>query len=254
MSPSAEGLLVTVADKGEVWIVDPEKLEIKKTIAVPGVIRAVSAPRLSVAAASGEMTQPVKRPFLTAVDLKTGQTTPFAAPKGLGIFGYFDVATTPDGKYLFALQQTGELFRCRFQDGQIKLDEQSGALGNGYKIQVSPDSKSVCVPSPGGNPNTGNKAYATLVFPTTSFKQTECVVEQAHPHVAAFDPAAGFICGDNDDHSLNVFTTGGVKKKEHTVGENLGSGNPVRQYLVHPAGKKLILLGGGRAYHVKLPE
>jgi DNA-directed RNA polymerase subunit RPC12/RpoP len=255
LSPSAEGLLVTVADKGEVWVVDPAKLEIKKTIPVPGVKRAVSAAPLSVAAATGEATQPVQRPFLTAVDLRTGQATPFEAPKRLGIFAYSDVAAAPDGKSVFALQQGGDLFRCHFEGGQIKLDEQSGGMGNGYRIQVSPDSKYVCVPSPGGNPNPANKAYATLIFPTTSVRQSECVLEQGgHPHTAAFDPAAGLIYANNDDYSLLVFTMGGVKKKEYKVGENLGSGNPVRQYLVHPTGKKLLLLGGGKMYHVKVPD
>ncbi len=54
LSPSAEGVVVTVAESKEVWVLDPTKFTTRRKIAVPFLQRAASALNLSTAFAVGD--------------------------------------------------------------------------------------------------------------------------------------------------------------------------------------------------------
>src|SRR5262249_25761831 len=97
---TAEGLLLTMPDPPEAWLLDPDSWEVKTKIAVPALKRAVGAPATSFGAAFGG-DQADNRLYL--LDLKAGKAVPFVAPdtvKRIDL-GNFDPVMTPDGKYVF---------------------------------------------------------------------------------------------------------------------------------------------------------
>jgi hypothetical protein len=249
MSMSAEGLLLTAPDPQEIWVVDPESLAIKKKIEVPNLTRAASAPGLSVAFACDKDYYNRK---LYIADLKKGKVVKFAlppdTPRGIG---FANPQVSPDGRFLFTNGPTGRLERFAFKDGKLKLQESSPQLSaNGeHNIQISSDSKLVCCPVGTGNGN-GTKSYSTIVYPTSSFKKFECVLETGgYPSAVGFDPAGGYIYAQNNHSALLVYTLTGVKKREYK-GEG---GGAIRQYLVHPAGNKVLVLTNRKLYFIEVP-
>src|SRR5207249_4841458 len=82
LSPSAEGLVVSVTESKEVWVLDPTKFTVKSKIAVPFLQRAASALSLSTAFAVGGKE-------LYVVDMKKGKAARYSgeAPK---LAGYKD--------------------------------------------------------------------------------------------------------------------------------------------------------------------
>ncbi|HVS39653.1 MAG TPA: hypothetical protein VMS17_29115 [Gemmataceae bacterium] len=247
LCPSAEGLVMTVPDKQEVWLLDAFTFDVKSKIDAPGVERAVSAPTSSVAAGSAKNKVGISGGNLLCIDLKQGKTTSFErADFGAGPVGFLNPAMTPDGKYV--LTQGGYCI-CRFQvaDGKFKYEESSSGTFTGAPrigVEVSPDSKWCCLPSGG--------AYVTLVYSVTSLAKPECSLEQGpHPIAVGFDPAGGWICTHTPGHVLALFTPSGVKKKEYAFDKK---GHDVFQYLAHPDGNKLLLLQSDKLYAVELPK
>ncbi len=251
LAVSKEGLLVTVPDPQEVWVVDPAKLSsVKKKIAVPNVQRAVSAPNLSVAVAGGG--DKFRGGGLSALDLKTGKATPMEFPPDPDaprrMIGKDRPVISPDGKYLFT-EGYEQITRFVLARGKWKFEESSPRIAQGPTrggIIVSPDSKFVCLPSGGGNYGAG---YATHVYPINSFQKRQCTLETGpYPAAVGFDPAGGYIYGQNARNSLILFGPTGVKKKEYKLGPG---GLDVSQYLVHPAGNKVLIVMKDYVYYAE---
>jgi hypothetical protein len=244
LSISSEGLVVSVPDKHEVWVVDPAKLEVKKKIEVPSLKRAVSAPGISIAAGCGEG-------VLYAVNLKSGKTAKYEPPKNQrGAIGFEYPAMSPDGKYLFT-DMNEVLLRFKLQKGLFTFDEMGPRIGNGFNISISPDSKFVCMPSPSAKSLEG-KAYTTTIYPVANLKKPECVLESgAYPITVGFDSKGGWIYAQNSEYPLLVFTSGGVKKKEYKLTSKRGEN--VRQLLAHPSGNKVIAFVSEKLYFVEIP-
>jgi hypothetical protein len=244
LSPSAEGPLVSVADAGEVWVLDKDSYEVKKKIAVPNLKRAVSAEGLSVAFAAS-----ITGNELYIVDLKAGRAAKFAPPPKYDRGGFIDPVLSPDGRYLFVGTPIGNCSRFKNEDGRLSfVDKIRLHAGTGLAICVSPDSKYVCQPAGTGNPDAGG-SYRTIVFPIDTFSKKECILETgAHPKPVGWDPAGGLIYTGNTGKTLLVFDLAGIKKKEYTIDKGMQ-----RQYLAHPAGKKLLLLTLDKLYFVELP-
>jgi hypothetical protein len=249
LSVSADGLVLSVPDKHEVWLVDGASWEVKKQLDVPHLQRAVSAPSSAVVVASAG-DGPVAS--LYVLDFKAGKANAFTPPEDAQLLAYNGPVMTPDGKHVLTQGVTGQICRFRVDNRKVKYDDQgepvaSGAAGAG--LQVSPDSKFVCLPTGGGNVG---KNYATFVFPVTDLKKPECSVESgAYPRAVGFDPAAGWIYAQNFEHPLLLFTLTGVKKKEYKIGT---LGGDVRQFLVHPAGNTVLILGESKIYSVDTPK
>jgi hypothetical protein len=221
----------------------------KKKIAVASVKRAVGTPASSLAAAFGGERIDNRLYFL---DLKAGKAIPYAPPdtvKRLDL-GYFDPVMSPDGKYVFA-RGLENIVRYSVEDDKLKYQEtspriQQGALGAG--IQVSPDSKYVCLPSGGGNYGLG---YATYVYAVANLKKAEFTVESgAHPQAIGFDPAGAWVYAQGGDKSLMLFSFTGVKKKEYKIGD----AHRIKQFLPHPDGNKLLLFTESKLWAVEVPK
>src|SRR5207244_3562524 len=150
--------------------------------------------------------------------------------------------------------------RLRIADGKLTFEESGQRIAQGRivaGIQVSPDSKFVCIPSGGGNYNQGLKnhpearPYSTYVYPVENINKPAFVLEQgAYPHAVGFDPAARLVYSNNHDHHLIVFGATGIKKKEY----HWGGGRDIYQYLVHPDGGKLFVLTDLGLYWIELPK
>src|SRR5262249_2732697 len=52
LAMSAQGLIVTLPELQEVWVIDPDSLAVKKRVPAPGAFRVVSSPQLSIAIGS----------------------------------------------------------------------------------------------------------------------------------------------------------------------------------------------------------
>ncbi len=264
LSPSAKGLVLSlpidvnkngVAGKMQVWLLDPKTFEVKSKLDTPNVGGAVSAPGLSIAV----WPDPTGG-TLSAIDLKSGKTTEYApiqftsryskeySGEGPGPLPFRGPTFTPDGKYLFTQAGDGGGQICKFHldGGKVKFDEVSSPVGPGDPtgIQLSPDSKRVCLPS-GTN-------YVTQIFPTDSLAKSVCKLNYTPgPFAVAFDPADGSIYAVTGEPKLVLFTTKGVKKNEYPL-EKRSFG--VRQCLIHPDGGKLLVLMNPHPYFIDLPK
>jgi len=248
LSVSAEGLVLSMADKQEVWLADPKSWEVQKKMDIPSLKRAVSAPTSSLAAASSGD----RFDALYVLDLKAGKSDLFAKPADAKLLGYNGPIMTPDGKYVLTEGMLGQICRFRVEDGKIVYDDQGGRLGQGAHgagLQLSPDCKFVCLPTGGGNIG---KNYTTIIFPVADLKKPECSLESGpYPKAVGFDLAGGWIYTQNIDHPLMLFTQTGVKKKEYKIDDNKEN---VRQYLVHPDGNKVLILMDKRLLYVETPK
>ena len=240
LSPSAEGLVVSVAELQEVWLLDPTRFSVKHRIAVPGLQRAASALNLSAAFASNGRE-------LYEVDLKKGKAARYSgeAPK---LPGYADPVVSPDGKYLFTSGGFEQMHRFGIRDGMARFEQSSPRIAQGrvdIGIQVSPDSKFVTLPSYAGN--YGAARYGNVfVYPVENIERAEATLEFDGPGATAIsaDPASGrFYAG-----GLLVFDKDGKREKEYKL-----DAGEIKQLLVHPQGGKLLLLGTGKFLLVEMP-
>jgi hypothetical protein len=253
---SAEGLVLTLPDRKEVWVLDATTLRVKSKIPAPGVIRAVSAPPLAVAFATNRL-------GVAILDLKAGKPVKQYGAQDLvkrAVSSGLPVVT-PDGKYLLTTNGIEQLLRLKIDGQELKFDElgQRIAQGRAVAIAVSPDSSHVCLPTGGGNyrqllkdhPTIG--ANTTYVYPITNINKPEFTVAQGDSAEAmGFDPKGGLVYAETFNKQLMVFDAKGTKQKEY----QLGNGVPAapRQFLVHPEGRKLLVLADHKLSWVELPK
>ena len=177
LSTSAEGLLATIADAQELWIIDENELRVKDRLHVPSASRIVSAAPLSVAFSVVPANDFMGCPRLLVLDLKTGEQVDGPSPtyQEQGERPSLDGAlVTADGKYLFTHDK--QLIRFKIDGTKVALDQGSFGLGSGHveSLALSPDSKYVCLPIGGGNPGIlpdhPPLVGATFVYPVTDLR------------------------------------------------------------------------------------
>jgi hypothetical protein len=242
LAVSSEGVLLSFPDPQQVWLLDLQTLDVRKKIDVPGVKGVAATPASHVGVAAGDK--------IYAVDLKTGAVHACTLPEDASIgVGFNGPVMTADGQYVFT---TGLEAMCRFKvvAGKLRYEEISPRIANGHVavgIQVSPDSKLVCLPSRNGN--YVSKGYGVYIYPVTTFKKAELLLDPGpHPGAVAFDPAAGYIYASGAGGPFTVFSPAGIPKKSYKV-----PGNEPRQYLPHPGGSKVILFLDNKVLLVEIP-
>jgi hypothetical protein len=245
LSPCADGVLVS-ADNGEVWLLDADTFETKKKLPVPDLKRAVSCSGSSVAFAGT-----LKGNELYILDLKGNRVMKVNPPSGLERGSFIDPVLSPDGKYLFTGSGIGNVNRFQNAEGKLTfVDKIRLHAGTGLAICVSADSRFVCQPAGGGNPDAGG-SYRTIVFPIDTFSKKECILEPgAYPKPVGWDPVANLIYTGNGGTGLIVFSTTGIKKKEYKIGKSTQQ----RQYLAHPEGYKVLILTQEKLLFAELPR
>jgi hypothetical protein len=211
----------------------------------------------------------------------------------VNFLGVDNPVVTPDGTHVFAegnnppapLPNTfvpPVLSRYSWKDGKLEHEESTEPPGRKYRdnvvspagITISPDGQFVCLPRP--DPSlymyhwedaADRDRIATPVYPVNRLKKPSCALEQGavaagrpnvRPEAVGFDPKAGLLYAQDAFHEFVVFTTGGVKKKVYALsGESPGTGPlyevHVAQYLVHPAGYRVMVLTASAVYAVEVP-
>jgi hypothetical protein len=159
---------------------------------------------------------------------------------------------TPDGKYFFT-EGDECIHRLRLEGKRLIYEEGGPRIGsNPQALIVSPDGRYVCLPSGGGNgnvPGQGPTPYTTFVYPVADLQKPVIVIPGgAYPRTLAFDVAARQLYAQNYNTQLIVFSPTGLRGKEYALRD---AGEP-RVLLVHPAGKKVLFIGGP-TYWIELP-
>lgn len=251
LSLSAVGVVLTVADDQEAWVLDVDTLKKVSSFPVNRSKRVVSAPPLSVAyLCDGD--EVAGQVVLRVVDLKTGKKLKEYEPKDFDRnCGFGTLVMAANGKHLFATGGFGGRSLVEFAtDGAtVKFVAAGPQLIEGAFKQpvVSADGKLVCAPSGGGNNAVGSAKrmpYSTLVFAPGNLNEPLLQLKTgAYPSVVGFDTKTGLIFAQNFQDSLIVIDREGTTLKSY----KLGSGGPgeVHQFLPHPDGRKLLVLANG---------
>jgi DNA-binding beta-propeller fold protein YncE len=248
MTMSAEGLVVAANQVGQVYVVDPATLAVKRIIPAPGVRQVASAPTTSVAVAwPGGPGSGANE--LAVLDLKKGERVRQYNLRDLAMtpLGFEEPTMTPDGKYLFTRGGIEQLHRFKVEGDTLHYEQSSPRIAqNGQAIEVSPDGKWVALPSGGGNYG-ATPSYSTFVYSVTDLSNPALTINGgAFPRAVGFDPKRGYIYANNHTNPLMIFTSKGQKLKECTLP---GTGN-AREFVPHPDGGKLLLLTDMKLYYV----
>jgi hypothetical protein len=233
---SKQGLLASLAEPQEVLLIDPVSLSVNQRMPIKGVKRVTASPALDVGFALCEDSA-------IALDLVKGSPVRFL--KGPTRFGRL----TPDGKYYFA--ESSENLACFRVDGSKLIAYQSSTriAQNGQSICVSPDSKYVCLPSGGGNYGT---SYGTFVYAVDNLKQPAFTLKSgAFPQLVGFDPVSGLVFAQRQGVQFLVFDKSAALLKEYNLSADQNHGDEARQFVPHPAGRKMLLVTENRLLFVE---
>jgi hypothetical protein len=228
---SAEGLLANVAGAAEVWLIDPLTLSVNKQWPARDVERVVAAPssRLGFFLDHGKV---------VVVDLTKG----IAVRQIKADTAHARV--TPDGK-LFITRDFERLrsFVIKGVD-LVPYQASEGIVTNPSSICISPDSQYVSIPCGAGNHGT---KYGTYIYSTGALQKPLVLLNSgAYPRVMAFDPPSGLIFAQRIDMQLLVYAANGNLLKEYHLTTDQNHHEDPRQFVVHPQGKQMLLLGETR--------
>jgi len=243
LSVSAAGLLVTPADRNEVWLLDSVKGEMKQRFSVEGLQRAVGslASSWGVASNGGE---------LYALDLKSGTASRYTGARPpLG--GYSAPILSPDGKALFTNGMKANRFSTA--DGQLRFEE-SAANWFDQNVEsgmtISPDSKEICIPCYLGELGFAVFAVGSLQQPLYPLGPNAVDGGRAYlGRAATIDPKGGYAYAGN----LRLFDAKGEDIKSYPVARESPQGTGVRQLLVHTAGKRLLVMSMADLAAIEVP-
>jgi hypothetical protein len=248
LSLSSLGLVVTVSGPQEAWLLDGNSLTITKRIPIGIAKRAVSAPGSSLACASESG---VVSAAVHVIDLKSGTTVGQYKHSDFEVRGgvrFDNPALSPDGKYLFTTGGTQQMMRFKINGQELAFEEASEQLlqGRFEGLCLSPGGTLVCAPSANGNyrKEKGKNTFSVNVFSTTNIKQPVFPLQVgANPIAVGFDSKASLIYGQNNENGLIIFDGNGVRLKEYKL-DPKSQTEEVHQFLVHPEGRRLLILGG----------
>jgi hypothetical protein len=265
LSVSAEGVVLTVNEAQEMWLLDARSLKVASRVGVGKAKRVASSPALSYAYATGSE---VASATLSVIDLKAGKMVKLYGNRDFIKEGVnFDYpVVSADGKRLFTTDGYAQMYRFTLEGAAVTFGEASPRIISGRfeGLCVSPDGKFVCAPSGAGNGATEGEQepplYTTAIFAADGLKKALLRLKSgAYPLAVGFDTKSGFLYAQNFRKELIVFDSEGVKLKEHIL-NHAGDSGSTRQFLVHPDGLKLLVLGEGgdaarpaQLWYVELP-
>jgi hypothetical protein len=286
MIMSGQGLLVTMplpAQGGhpgtnEVWLIDPESLQVKRRFGVflpsTGGQVIASAPGLDYA-------------FVASVPKRgNAQAKPFGNANARGSYPpdygvvvldlakngparFYDLpntalAVSPDGKYLFAMHsEVLHSFLINRENGDLEAQQTSHPYRRANaeiraRIEVSPDSKFVCVCGvmppdvlKRENPRLPGDT-AVYVHPVTDLRKPSFGIDTDRVRALGFDLRADRIFTHANGTPLALFGGDGKRKTDYRL-EKLGlAGLTPQQFLISPDGNEQLIRFADRICHVAL--
>jgi len=162
---------------------------------------------------------------------------------------------SPNGRQVFC---TGSEALCELSltDADLAIMSAGPKIGpDAQGIVVSADSKYVAMPCKNGNTTLAGQPktdFATYVFKVTDLQKPVMTIESGlSPRLLAFDFPARQIYAENNQKQLMVYSPAGDKIKDYVFNKDQ---NAVSQkFLVHPSGRSLMILTGGKLDWVMLP-
>jgi len=187
---SAEGLLTIASGIGEVWVLDPVTLAVRKKISAPGVNTITASHKSSMAF--------ILTPAHGVVDLKAGTLHQQAIAKTPpGFIGLRVPAMSPDGKYVFVQSGDANFHRLRLQGNQLVYDaSKPAAVKTQFHWAFSPDGKLMTMVHPG----LASKVKNTEVYPIDNWN-TPAYTLPIRMKELTFDGAGGIFANTDKGES-----------------------------------------------------
>ena len=172
---------------------------------------------------------------------------------------------SPDGRRLYTIGGWSALQAYAVDGDKVEPVGKSPRLVSGRftGICLSQDGEFICVPTGGGNAPAGKfgpAPYSTLIFRTSDVTTPILQIKSgAYPNAVGFDMKSGLLYTQNHNDQLIVFNDGGIKLKTFSVDKSGAGRWDIIQFLVHPEGRKLVVLAensgviGAKAIAVTLP-
>ncbi len=138
---SKKGLLLSLIDLNEAWLIDPETLDVKKRITMPRKQRAYTSVGATYALAVPDRLNAEAR-GVTVLDLEKGQPI-FEIPNAC-----LSVAITPNAEHFYVLTDQGDIQKYKFEQSRIRLEKsiQIGTAPNGFcHLRLSPEGSRLAV-------------------------------------------------------------------------------------------------------------
>lgn len=236
---SAVGLVVALAERDELWVLDPATLKVLRRIGLPGAPCALTAvPTIRLAFA----TLGAARQSLAWVDLATGQ---FWQHERAG-FGtpltFRDCKLSPGGSQVFAVH-AGHLLRFRITLEGLVFEESVAVADSFGPICFAPDGRRVAVPAP-------TTARTQIYEPWKLQKPLFALETGAFPQALAFGPT-GRIYGQNFETTLLVHDANGQRLAAYAF---TPEGDAPRLLVAAPTGSAVLALTRTAVALIELPE
>lgn len=249
---SRQGLLVSLIEKGEIWVLDEESLAVKKVINTPGISQAVSSPNLDLAFVP---TDGYRK--MNIYDLRSGRNVKSITtyelqqefgksirkhPDGVTLSEFGSPAISPDGQYFMCIGFEC-LHRMKIQGHNLIYEEMGARFGKG-RIEISPDSKYVAMPTGGGNRSIVEspklESYGTYVFRINDLQKPIAAVNSgSYPRALAYDKKRRMLYAQNYEHQLITCNVDGTLIKKYQLTRR---GDSVKQFLTDPKGRFLLMM------------
>jgi hypothetical protein len=259
---SAEGVVLTLIGTPEIWLLDPTTLAVKSRITAGQTYRVAVTPKSSFAYSTQWDNSGAR---LLVIDLKRGQkvkqytfgdlrTKEFTKELTLP---WYNPVLSADGKYLFTTGNAkGRVARFAVDGPKVRLEEISSPLigGTFVSLCISPAGDFICAPSGGGHcvvEGTNRSEYGTYVFRLDNLNRpVATLLTGPYPSAVGFDTEAKRVYAQGNGSQLIVLDHKGVKQKEYKLA---AAGGVIRQFLVHPTGRQVLLLcyGAGNGNSTK---
>jgi hypothetical protein len=227
LGDSKEGLLVSVPDLQELWVLDRETLARKAAIPIGKRDGFLASPGIAYAFA-------VTPDAVLALDLKRGaalketkQRLPSAA------------ALTPDGKFLITADD-GHLSRLRVEGAQFFRDDDADKAFRPLELVLSPDAKEVALVSP----------TMVSIFELGDLKKPPTVLKPSGNLSRFGFGRDGRFLAQIGACPLVSLSAAGFKEKEYALGQLWGWG----QLLPSPDGRRLLVHNGTELFLTDLPN
>ncbi len=259
LAMSAQGLVVTLLARNQLWLIDPEDLHVKRVYDVPlrrSTDAMAASPELDFVFVGAKTEFDANYPVnygVAAVNLKQ---------QGRDAVRFYDLpnttlAASPKGDYLFTLDKdvlvgykidpaTGDLEHAQTSHPFRRTVDQY------RRIEFSPDNKYVCVVGVGvplavRRANPLLRDTAVLVFPLDDLRRPALTLDtDMLVYAVGFDPAhADNIFTESDGNRLAIFDRNGKRRSAfqlRAIGNNQrGEPQSPLQLLAHPDGDRVLM-------------